>query len=278
MSSSDDHTYTSPTTPPAPWLGGKSKLAPKIIDRLEAIDHITYAEPFVGMGGVFFRRRFIPRAEVINDYNGEITNFFQIIQQHYPYLMNDLKFVITTRSMFEKLRETNPDTLTDLQRAARFLYLQKLSFGGRVRGPTFGVDPTRSGKFNIIEMADDLEALHERLAGVTIENLSYDKFIERYDKAGTLFYLDPPYYGGEDDYGKDMFSREDFQSLADQLRGIEGAFFLSINDVLEIREIFAGFNIEAVALKYSIAKTQQTEASELFISNREIKVSQETLL
>ena len=48
--------------PVAPWIGGKRNLARRICARIEATSHDTYAEPFVGMGGVFLRRREIGRA------------------------------------------------------------------------------------------------------------------------------------------------------------------------------------------------------------------------
>ncbi|WP_232617725.1 DNA adenine methylase, partial [Pseudooceanicola antarcticus] len=63
-----------PAAPVAPWLGGKKALHRTIIERIEAIPHTTYAEPFVGMGGVFLRRTWKPKCEVANDLNGEITN------------------------------------------------------------------------------------------------------------------------------------------------------------------------------------------------------------
>ncbi|MBR9766618.1 MAG: DNA adenine methylase, partial [Rhodobacteraceae bacterium] len=135
-------TKVAPAAPVAPWLGGKKALHRKIIDRIEAIPHATYAEPFVGMGGVFLRRSWRPRCEVANDLNGEITNLFRILQRHYPQLMDVMRFQITSRREFERLRAQDPGGLTDLERAARFLYLQRLAFGGQVGG-VFGVSSDR---------------------------------------------------------------------------------------------------------------------------------------
>ncbi|KAG5717329.1 hypothetical protein E4T56_gene9309 [Termitomyces sp. T112] len=85
-----------------------------------------------------------------------------------------------------------------------------------------------------------VEAVHERLSGVVVERLPWAEFIARYDRAGTLFYLDPPYHGCEGDYGKGMFGREEFEQMAQVLRGISGRFILSLNDRPEVRRIFAG--------------------------------------
>ena len=114
-----------------------------------------------------------------------------------------------------------------------------------------------------------LEDLHARLAGVVIECLPYADLIARYDRPYVLFYLDPPYFGSEGDYGRHLFGREDFGRLAGQLAGLKGAFLLSINDTPEIREVFGGFHIEQVQTTYSIAKAADTtKAAELIITNR----------
>lgn len=265
----NDHKPVSPVKPVAPYLGGKSRLARHIVQKINTVPHATYAEVFVGMGGVFLRRDHQARCEVINDLNRDVFNLFRVLQEHYPYFIDLLKWRLTTRAEFERLIDTDPDTLTDLQRAARFLYLQRTAFGGKVSGRNFGVSPGRSGRFDVTKLATMLEDLHSRLAGVTIECLDYSAFIERYDRPDTLFYLDPPYYGNEGDYGKDIFNRADFANLASQLGQIKGSFILSLNDRPEVRKIFAGFNIEAVNVSYSISRKIEARKSygEVLISN-----------
>ena len=246
-------TPVTPIHPVAPWLGGKRNLAKRICAILDAIPCTTYAEPFVGMGGVFLRRSARPRAEVINDAGRDVANLFRILQRHYPQFLDTLKFQLTTRAEFERLVATDPATLTDLERAGRFLYLQRTAFGGKVSGRNFGVSIDRPGRFNLTTLEPMLEDLHSRLAGVVIECLDFGEFLRRYDSPGTLFYLDPPYWGSEGDYGKALFARSDFQRLADQLAGIKGQFLMSINDVPEIRAMFAWARIEEVSTTYTIA-------------------------
>ncbi|MCK4790748.1 MAG: DNA adenine methylase [Desulfobacteraceae bacterium] len=255
--------------PVAPWQGGKRNLAKRITAIIDDIPHITYAEPFVGMAGIFLRRSMRPRAEVINDFGRDISNLFRILQRHYPQFLEVLRFQLTTRAEFLRLVNTNPETLTDLERAARFLYLQRTAFGGKVSGRNFGVSKDRPGRFNLTTLEPMLEDLHSRLAGVVIECLDYAEFITRYDSPDTLFYLDPPYWGCENDYGKNMFEREEFARMANQLSKIEGRFLMSINDVPEIREMFSGFQIEEVSTSYTIGKATSSRAkrTELLISN-----------
>ena len=271
------HAAIAPTAPVAPWLGGKRNLARRICAIIDATPCVTYAEPFVGMGGIFLRRTFRPRAEVINDRGRDIANLFRILQRHYPQFLDTLRFQLTTRAEFLRLVQVDPDTLTDLERAARFLYLQRTAFGGKVSGRNFGVDKARGGRFNLTTLEPMLEDLHSRLSGVVIECLDWSDFIPRYDAEGTLFYLDPPYWGCEDDYGKAMFARANFARLAAQLGAIKGRFILSLNDLPEVRETFADFDLTEVSTTYTISSKRNDPAggrAELLISNWALPVRQ----
>lgn len=186
--------------PIAPWIGGKRHLAERIVELIKRVPHEAYAEAFVGQGGVFLRRPFRARAEVINDINGDIVTLFRVLQRHYVAFLEMLKWQLSSRAEFERLASLPPASLTDLERAARFLYLQRTAFGGKVRGQNFGV-PAGPARFDVTKLVPLLEAAHERLAGVTIECLPWHEFVDRYDRAGMLFYFDPPYWGSEDDYG-----------------------------------------------------------------------------
>ena len=256
---------------PAPYFGGKKLLAARIIARLEKIPHLCYAEPFVGMGGVFFRRRLVPSAEVINDASLDVATFFRVLQRHFQALVDMMRWQLTTRVEFHRLIATEPDTLTDLERSARFFYLQRAGFGGKIRGRNFGTSATRGGAFDITRIVPHLEELHARLAGVTVECLPYAGFIERYDRPTTLFYLDPPYLGYEKEY-EGAFTRDDFGHLAAQLAGIEGNFILSLNDHPFIRECFGkrGFYLSRVPITYTAGNPRgpAKRAHELLISNR----------
>jgi DNA adenine methylase len=98
------------------------------------------------------------------------------------------------------------------------------------------------------------------MAGVVIENLPWRKFIESYDRPGMLFYLDPPYWGNEDDYGKAVFSREQFVEMAEVLGSIRGRFILSLNAVRGVFETFSKFRIEEVDCVYSVGGNGHSKA------------------
>jgi DNA adenine methylase len=258
-----------PVSPVAPYIGGKRNLARLVVSRLGAIPHRFYVEPFVGMGGIFLRRPFRPQSEVINDRSGDVATLFRILQRHYVPLMDVLRWQITSRAGFERLRLARVETLTDLERAARFLYLQRCAFGGKVAGRNFGVSPGLPGRFDVAKLGPLLEAVHERLSGVVIESLPFEALIARYDRPDALFYLDPPYFGCEGDYGEGLFARGDFERLAAILAGLKGRFLLSLNDHPAVRQIFAGFAMDPVATTYTVAGGAGTRAAELLISPAE---------
>ena len=270
--------FVRPVRPVAPYIGGKRNLAARLVELIDSIPCTAYCEPFIGMGGIFLRRTRQAPCEVINDISEDVATFFRILQRHYVAFMDMLRFQLTTRSGFERLMRTDPTTLTDLERAARFLYLQRTAFGGKVAGRNFGTLTTGPARFDVTKLGPMLEELHERLASVTIERLPYGEFITRYDRPETLFYLDPPYWGSEDDYGADVFAPADFQLLADQLRGIAGRCIVSINDTPEVREIFSGFHMEEAKVTYTIAAAKTGEGKdvgELIISNGALDVRSE---
>lgn len=236
--------------PPAPYLGGKRNLAARLCALIDEIPHHTYVEPFVGMGGVFLRRPTPAPVEVINDLSGDVANLFRVVRRHYQPFVDELAFLPASRDEFERQKRLDPDALTDIERAVRFLYLQRLCFGGRVCGRTFGVRKEQSSRVQLGRLRAELRALSRRLEPVTIERLPYQDVIRRYDSPRTLFYLDPPYDETEG-YGGD-FGRADYLAMADQLAAIAGQFVLSINDTPFVREAFARFDIAPIATTWTL--------------------------
>ena len=257
-----------PAEPIAPWLGGKRNLAKVIIERIEAVPHDCYAEPFCGMAGVFLRRRLRPKSEILNDINGDIVNLFRVVREHPDELNRQFDWALASRAEFRRLLEVPPHTLTDVQRAARFAFLQSLRFGGKASGTSTNFGPHYPNRMRAPRLTAKIALAHKRLQGVHVECLAWDTFMERYDRPFTLFYIDPPYYGHERDYGRGIFAREDFVRLAEMLRQLKGRFVLSLNDRPEVRELFAAFTIDEVTTSYSAnAKSDRRATIELLISN-----------
>ena len=252
-------------SPLSGWMGGKAVLSKRITAMLPA--HGCYCEPFAGAAWVLFRKE-ESKAEVLNDINREIVTFYRVVQHHLEEFIRYFKWVLVSRDEFERLKRVTPDTLTDIQRAARFYYLQQSCFGGRMDDhPAFGYAATRGPKLNLLRIEEHLSAAHLRLARVYVECLPYHEVIRRYDKPTTVFYLDPPYWDCENYYGKGVFCKEDFAMLAEMLGKIEGKFILSLNDRPEVREIFSAFKAEEVSVNYSCSNGKNLKAGELIFRN-----------
>jgi DNA adenine methylase len=250
------------------YYGGKSLLAKKIIPRIP--EHICYCEVFAGAAWLLFKKE-ESKVEVINDINKDLVTLYRVIKHHLEEFIRYLKWILVAREEFTRFKAENPETLTDIQRAVRFYYLMRTGYGAKVAGQTFSVGPTRPSSLNLLRIEEELSAAHLRLSRVYIENMTYQRLIERFDRPETFFYIDPPYYGCEEDYGKGIFDREDYRRLRDVLTGISGRFILSINDVPEIREVFKAFLIEEVKTSYTISGAdKQQRVTELLIRNYEL--------
>jgi DNA adenine methylase len=247
---------------PLPYIGGKYRLAKKIIALFP--EHTAYVEPFAGGAQVFFHKQ-PSRVEVLNDLSGDIVTFFRVCQHHYEELARYLKFTVASRRIFQLFQETPPDTLTDVQRAARFFYLQKNAFGALVVKQNFHYAVVDRPNFRPERIPEILENTHRRLQGVQIESLPYEEVIERYDRKATLFYLDPPYWDRQ--LYKFNFTDEDFAKLKERLERIEGKFILSLNDLPKARKLFHKFKVRAVSIAYTAQKHAERRYPELIIRN-----------
>ncbi len=248
---------------PLAYIGGKSKLANTIIDMIP--EHKSYCEVFAGAAWVFFKKPY-SKYEVINDLDSDLIAFYRVLQNHLEEFLRQFKWLLSSREWFEDWkRQQEAGGLTDIQRAARYYYLQRLCFGGRVKGRVFGTAPMHRPRINLLRIEEELSEVHLRLTGVTIEHLSWEDFINRYDKPSTLFYCDPPYYKAP--FYKHNLEMADYQRMADVLAGIKSRFILSINDHPEIREVSSRFDIRPVTLNYSASKGKQTVGRELLIRN-----------
>src|ERR1700681_3740063 len=216
---------------PLPWVGGKNRLATQIISMLP--EHVAYVEPFAGGAQVLFHKP-PSNVEVLNDLDLDVVNFFRVCQWHYEELIRYLRYCLISRQLHELHVKSDPATLTDIQRAGRFFYLQKNSFGGLILRQKFHYGVTQPSNYNLDRIPQIIERTHRRLARVQIESLPYEEVLKRYDRLTTLFYLDPPYWRRK--LYRFNFSDDDFFALAQRLATIKGRFILSLDDHPKVRE------------------------------------------
>lgn len=244
-----------PASPLVPWIGGKRRLAKHLLPIFPY--HECYVEPFCGAAALFFLKDPVA-AEVLNDINGDLVNLYRVVKHHLEEFIRQFKHALVSRQIWEWLDKTPPDTLTDIQRAARFFYLQKLGFGGKVEGRTFGTSTTGGVRFNLLRIEEDLSQAHLRLSRTAIEHLPWDECVRRYDRPHTLFYCDPPYWGTEG-YGVG-FGLDQYDRLAELARTINGQMVISVNDIPEMRKAFQGLPMERLSILYSVGGSGRAKA------------------
>lgn len=242
------------------WIGGKKLLRKHIIEKFpDDIDR--YIEVFGGAGWVMFGKDLGKHLEVFNDIDSNLINLYRCIKYHCSELQKELEWLIVSREQFFDYKgQLNSKGLTDIQRAARYFYIIKSSFGADRR--TFGTN-----KKNLVSTIDYLTEVNVRLKNVVIENLDYERLIKVYDRPNALFYLDPPYLGTEKFYDSG-FNIDDHIKLNSLLKQIKGRFILSYNDSDYIRELYRDFNVERVARNNNLAsKFESNEFKEVIITN-----------
>lgn len=251
--------------PIIPWLGGKRRLAKHILPLFTA-EHTCYVEPFAGAAAILFAKP-PSQVEVLNDVHGELVRLYRVVQHHLEEFCRQFKHALISRQMFEWEQMKRPETLTDIQRAARFYYLQKLAFGGLVDGQSFGTATTSPPRLNLLRIEEELSMAHLRLAGVTIEHLDWAQCVERYDAPHTLMFIDPPYWETEG-YGVE-FGLEQYERLAEIMGSMQGRAVLTVNDHPEMRRVFAGFPLQEVAIRYTVGGGGGVERQELIIRSQD---------
>jgi DNA adenine methylase len=247
---------------PLSYIGGKNRLAKLLIEIFPK--HLTYVEAFAGGAQVFFHKE-PSKVEVLNDLDGEIVNFYRVCQAHHDELLRYFRFVVVSRRWFDLLKATDPTRLTDVQRAARYLYLLKNCFASLVLRPVYHRNVVQTPGFNLERLPEIIENAHKRLERVQIECAPYDEILMRFDRPTTFFYLDPPYWGRK--LYRYSFDTADFEKLAVLLGKVRGKFVLSLNDVPEVRRLFHRFNIKEVDLHYTSQKHAGRRYREVLITN-----------
>lgn len=253
---------------PIKWVGGKSKLRSEVIRRLP-VDAECYVEAFAGAAWVLFGKQPHP-VEVINDADGDLINLWRVLKWRPAELLEEVHQHLYSRQMFEEIREAAPSEWDELGRAVRTYLLIQMAFGAdisRSRTASFGFRNKSRGDLFLNKSLDQIFPAASRLRGVFVENGDFQKVIERYDQARTVFFCDPPYLetcGYAESFGPAEHCR-----LCAALSGIEGRFLMTVNDHPSIRAMYSDFVIEEATEARAKARASEgrVAAPILFISN-----------
>jgi len=247
--------------PIVPWIGGKRRLADRLLPYFPP--HSCYVEPFAGGAAMFFMRPRPAEVEVLNDVNGDLVNLYRVVKNHLEEFVRQFKWMLSSRQIFKWLQDTPGETMTDIQRAAKFYYLQHSAFGGRVDGQSYGTATTTPPGLNLLRIEENLSAAHLRLASAYIENLPWQECIRRYDRGHSFFFMDPPYWQTEG-YGVD-FPFNEYEQMAHALKSLKGKAIVTLNDHPDIRRVFSDFEIESTDIRYTVGGGSGVERREVFI-------------
>jgi DNA adenine methylase len=233
---------------PFKWVGGKSRLRKYIIALLPA--HSCYVELFAGAAWVLFGKP-LSDVEILNDIDQELITFFRVVKEKPEELIASFDLELVSRAEFERLANLKLSELTDVQRAHRFYYLIMAGWGGELDYPRFQTSIRDGGHGNRLigalkTLRGRIQPVHERLSTVIIENLDWEVCIERYDRKGTVMYVDPPYPGNNVNYVHNMRNWEDHQHLAGRLSECECKWIVSSYDLPDIRELYKAHHITPV--------------------------------
>ncbi|TDM48596.1 DNA adenine methylase [Macrococcoides goetzii] len=269
------------------WAGGKQKIIKELVKRLpNEQEYDTYIEPFAGGAALLYKVKF--KQAIINDLNLELINTYEQIKKAPNELIKLLQTYKNTEEDFYRIRELDRninfiDETSDIERAARFVYLNKTCFNGLYRVNSKGHFNTPFGRYKndnyknheIIKV--DSQFFNEN--NVEFTNTDFEKVIQNADER-TFIYLDPPYdpisktasFTGYTDLGFDREDQIRLKSICDELSDKGVKIMISNHHTEFIYELFgsnARYKYEIINVQRNIASSSKSrgEVEEVIITN-----------
>lgn len=267
------------------WVGGKRQLMPSIVEHLpENIKDYKYVEPFIGGGAVLFNLQ--PKNAIINDFNEELINVYQVIKNNLDELIEDLIKHKNEAEYFYFIRGLDRKgefkKLTDVQRASRVIFLNKTCFNGLYRVNNAGEFNSPFGRYKNPNIVNEptLKAVNKFLNSNNIEIRSgdYSEILKQTDKK-CFVYLDPPYhpisessnFTGYVQGGWSMYDQIDLKTACDELHKKGVKFLLSNSSADFIKDLYKDYKITIVKANRAINSngSDRGEIDEVLIKNYE---------
>lgn len=252
------------------WAGGKRQLIPQIAPYVPNLDNITYYEPFLGAGAMLFH--FKPSRAIVNDINSELINVYKVIRepQHFEELIKLLKSHKEKNSSehFYEVRSWDRSEdyfhLTSVEKAARFIYLNKTCYNGLYRVNSKGQFNVPYGKYKNPDIVNEdvLKTVHLYLknnSDIQFLNIDFEIAVSN-AKMGDFVYFDPPYdpineTSSFTSYAQTGFGKAEQYRLRDLFKKLNDRgckVLLSNSDTPFIRDIYQEFNIVTVQASRAI--------------------------
>jgi len=265
------------------WAGGKTRLLPLLRTFLARQEFRRYFEPFLGGAALFFE--LAPESAVLNDLNAELIFCYQIVRDYPSTLFETLQPMRVSQTEFYRIRSLKPETLAPVERAARFIYLNKACYNGLYRVNRKGEFNTPYGRHDKISLADESNLLRASrvLRNARLKSEDYGSVVEKAER-GDFVYLDPPYlpvgkFSDFKRYTKKAFYEDDHHKLAEVFRRLSdrGCFVLLSNSFHEkISKMYSEFYQETVEMpRFINCKGKgRGRVRELLVSNRPLELAQ----
>jgi DNA adenine methylase len=248
------------------WVGGKRQLLQEIEQELpKDLMRLKYFEPFVGGGAVFFHLQ--PRKAAINDANPELVNAYEVIKADVEGLIENLKIHKNEADYFYEIRALDREnqffSLTNIERASRFIYLNKTCFNGLYRVNNSGEFNSPFGRYENPNIVNEpvLRSLAHflNLNDIKITNLDYVDALKKIGKNSFVYY-DPPYhpvssssnFTGYVAGGWDELEQRRLRDLCDQLTEKGVKFLLSNSSAPLIFDLYKKYKIKTIKAARSI--------------------------
>ena len=236
-----------------------------------------YFEPFVGGGALYFDLG--PTQAYLSDTNPELINCYNVVKESPEQLLSLLSTYAISKEEFYRIRKIDPETLPDVERAARLIYLNKTCYNGLYRVNKQGYFNTPFGGHKNPRLVDsnNLRRASRLLGNAAILCADYHEFLTKEAEAGDFIYFDPPYlpvgaYSDLKRYTRAFFYKEDHRKLAAlfELLNQRGCLLLLSNSYHpEIMELYSKYEMQVVrAPRFINCKgSQRGVVNELIISN-----------
>lgn len=247
-----------PIRPLVKWAGGKSGLLQQFLPLFPKRVNCLL-EPFVGGGAVFFHLR--PSKAVVADKNEELINFYRVVRDQPEQLLADLEKHTNSSDYYYQIRSLDPACLNKIQRASRFLYLNKFGYNGLWRVNSRGLHNVPYGRYQNKKMVDEknLFRASAALRGAEIKCGDFTPILEEAGP-GTFVYLDPPYHplsgtAKFTSYTAQPFGVEEQRRLEKAFRSLNHRgcmVMLSNSDTPFIRDLYSDFCIQTVTARRAI--------------------------
>lgn len=253
---------------PISYYGGKQTMLRHILPLIPP--HDVYTEPFCGGAAVLFAKRPV-EAEVINDINAELVNFYHCAKTRYDELKNEIEQTLHCRDLHAHAAHISsyPQFFSPVKRAWAVWALSKMSFASMLDG-TFGYDFAGTMPSKLKNACDEMsERICTRLRHVTIENRDALDVISCYDRPKTFHFVDPPYIHTDCAHYGGLFGERELDTLLSLLGRVRGKFMLTMfpNDAIQKAVEQHGWIIHRVERVISASKTNRRRQEEWMVCN-----------